>query len=382
MRHTVLALLALATAAGTAGAQVLRVPSDGAVARIERDDSDRAMLGVTTLSGGARDTLGLLISTVTSNGPADKAGLQEGDRIQSIDGVNLKLSPDDAGDRYMQGINQNRFMREMRKVKPGDEVTLQVWGGGRSRTVKVKTIAADALDSMESSSMARAFSRVTRDDDRAVLGVYLSATGTERDTAGVFVQQVVAGGPAEKAGVVEGDRVASINGVDLRVAREDAGDPNAASARVDRMQREVDKLKAGDAAELRVVAGGRSRTVRVTTAKAADVPGMGGTFSFGPGNGDVRTFRVPGRGVIVGPNGGGTIRAMPRMRFRRGTDDAEIRSQIEDGLQELRRIGPGVRAEVLDDLDRSLPRAMDELRETLRAVPVKVQVRSRVGMTL
>lgn len=110
----------------------------------------------------------------------------------SINGVNLKLSRDDANDDEMQGINQNRLTREMRKVKPGDDVSLEVWGGGRSRTVKVKTVAAADLNPVRT-AMA------TRDEDRAALGIYLSVTGNKRDTAGVFVQRVSDGGPADKA---------------------------------------------------------------------------------------------------------------------------------------------------------------------------------------
>lgn len=358
-------------AAAPAAAQVLSVPRAGVMTRLERDDSERAMLGITTSSGGIRDTLGLLVASVTASGPADKAGLMEGDRIQSINGVSLRLKRDDASDPYMQGINQNRLTREMRKVKPGDEVTLEVWGSGRSRTLKVKTVAADALTSATTTRDVW-----TSSDDRAALGVYLNATGSKRDTIGVFVSEVAEGGPAEKAGIYEGDRLASINGEDLRVAREDAGDPNAASARVDRLQREVQRLKAGDVADLVVVSGGRSRTVHVTTERAGDVKGMDAGFDFGNGA-NMRTFTIPNgrRGVIVRPQGG-TVRVMPRIEMRRDADGAEIRSEIEDSLQGLRSLGPDIRAEIQDNLDRELPRAMDELRERLRALPMKVQVRS------
>ena len=41
----------------------------------------RARIGVTTTSGGGRaDTLGVLVYEVTAGGPADKAGLKQGDR--------------------------------------------------------------------------------------------------------------------------------------------------------------------------------------------------------------------------------------------------------------------------------------------------------------
>ena len=51
---------------------------------------------------------------------------------------------------------------------------------------------------------------------RAALGINTSSTGTLRDTLGLLVSSVMRGGPAEKAGLEEGNRIASINGVNLR----------------------------------------------------------------------------------------------------------------------------------------------------------------------
>src|SRR5690348_10481235 len=137
-----------------------------------QDDRDRAAIGVTTSSGGMRDTLGLLVTSVTAGGPAEKAGLEEGNRLVSINGVSLKLSREDADDDYMQGVNQNRLQREMRKVKAGDDVRLDVYAGGRSRQVTVKTVSAEDL------SPRRVGLAPSRDDDRAALGLYLTTTGS------------------------------------------------------------------------------------------------------------------------------------------------------------------------------------------------------------
>jgi S1-C subfamily serine protease len=318
MRRFTAVLLLVAVIAGTTTAQALRAPQARTFVTMGPDDADRAMLGIATASGGIRDTLGLLVTSVEPGGPAEKAGIVEGSRLQSINGVNLRLSRDDAADEYMQGINQNRLIREMRKMKPGDEVTLQVWADGQSRTVKVKTVAARDLVQRQEADVRvfRApggglFGARSRNDagDRAALGVVLAATGTKRDTLGVFVQQVVAGGPADKAGIVEGDRIASINGVDVRVAREDAGDPGVAAARIDRLQRELGRLKPGDTADLVVVTAGRSRPVKVSTAPLADIPGAerGFKFEFGPG-----TIRMERRGVTEGD-------------FPRALDDLRLR---------------------------------------------------------
>jgi hypothetical protein len=374
MRFRTAATLLALVAVPALGAQSVRTPRVQAFSFGSSDEPDRAMLGISTAPSGKRDTLGLLITAVTAGSPAEKAGLEEGNRLISINGVNLKLLRDDAADDDMQGVNQNRLLREMRKVKAGDEVTLDVWGGGRSRTVKVKTVSAEELTPSRRMT-------TTREDDRAALGLFLSSTGSKRDTAGVFVQQIVEGGPAEKAGIVEGDRIAAINGVDVRVPREDAGDWNMASTRIDRLEREVRKLKPGQAADLVVVSGGRSRTVKVTTAKASELPGGAG-FSYRSGDGMMRLPGQPGSAIFMGPNG--TTRVMPRIRIDRGpVGEDDIRAQIEEGLSGLRLLQPGLRmkveGEVNRELDRELPRAMDELRRTLKdriVIPSRIQVRT------
>jgi len=150
MRQLILPVALLAAAVSTAEArQVVTVAPRGRVATIRRGDDDRPMLGIVTSAGTRRDTLGLLVESVTPGSPADKAGLEEGNRIASINGVNLKVAKEDAGEPDMNGAMTNRLIREMRKVKAGDEVTLQVWADGHYKTVKVKTVAAKDLESRD-----------------------------------------------------------------------------------------------------------------------------------------------------------------------------------------------------------------------------------------
>lgn len=120
---------------------------------------------------------------------------------------------------------------------------------------------------------------------RPVIGVELSPTGTLRDTIGVFVSRVTPKGPAEKAGIIEGDRIVSINGVDLRVNSADAEDGYAADLPRRRLTREVGKLAPGSVANLRVWSGGRVRDVAVTIGRASDFREAGsfGYFDGMPG---------------------------------------------------------------------------------------------------
>lgn len=267
------ATLLLALPIATATAQQVRVltPTPG-VQILRTTMSDRPMLGVTLGEESERaDTLGLRVDDVRDDSPAAKAGIKDGDRLQAINGVSLRADRADAGEEDYDGVLLRRLQREMAKVKEGDTITLRVLSEGRARDVRVLPVSPETLYENQRGTMRR----VT--NDRAVIGVSTQATGNARDTLGVFIASVTDEGPAAKAGLIEGDRIAAINGVSLRVAREDAGDQQVAAAKATRLRNELDKVAAGAVVELTVVSAGRSRTVRVTTVKASELPGNVGT---------------------------------------------------------------------------------------------------------
>ena len=297
MRTLLLAALLVVSTEAAAQVKVETAPRGYSYA-FANADPDRPMIGISTRNSGKRDTLGLLVESVTRDGPADKAGIEEGDRLVSANGVNLRLSAADAGEPDMDGVANRRLIRELEKRKAGDEIELRVYREGNVRTVKVKTVTADELNQGTFASTTGTWHRTN--SDRAALGLTLGGNGSRRDTLGVLVVGVANEGPAAKAGIDEGDRVASINGVDLRVASEDAGDWQASSARINRLNREMEKVKAGDAVELRVYSAGQVRSVRVESAKASDIEGE--SFFFGP-NGLYRTMVMPRGAIRLRPPG-------------------------------------------------------------------------------
>ena len=299
-------------------------------------DHDRAWLGISTGAGGRRDTLGLLIESIVPGSPAEKGGLEEGNRIASINGVNLKLDANDAGEPEMADMASRRLTREMRKLKPGDEVELRVYGAGQYRTLKIKTATADESEHVSLSSFREKLG------NRAVLGVGLGSSGSKRDTLGVFVSSVTEGGPADKAGVVEGDRIASIDGTDLRVPREDAGDGMVGSARMSRLQRVLRDKKPGDEVALRLWSGGRWREVKVKATKASDMPGANNEYRFFTGD-------TPGGMMLrtpmpaMAPLSPSAIRK-PRIELNGEPLQYELeaaRAQVERAQQKLRMALPG-----------------------------------------
>jgi len=234
----------------------------------------RAVIGVTTSgSANGRDTLGVLVSSVRTGSPAEKAGIEEGNRIASVNGVSLRLSSADVGDYDMANIMTRRLTRELDKLHPGDEVDLRVYANGQTKAVKVKTIAPEDL--------YEATTPIRRDAERPTLGLRLATTGSARDSIGVFVIGVDEAGPAAKAGIEEGSRIASINGVDVRgKAVEDDEFWVFRSTNINRFEREVQKLKPGEDATLRVFYNGQARNVTVTVAKASDLPRRRGSMTI------------------------------------------------------------------------------------------------------
>jgi serine protease Do len=308
-----------ATAAPSAAQVVVRTAPRASVLTCDNQSSPRAVIGVTMSTGDAQDTLGLRVSEVAAGSPAEKAGIKEGDRLQAINGINLKLSAIDVGDQEMADAMSRRLTRELRKLKPGDDVSLTIDHDGQTKSLRVKTVDSADLYGSAMGIMRRS------DDNRAVLGVSLAVTGSKRDTLGVLITGVNDDGPAAKAGLEEGNRVAAINGVNLKVDRADAGDSYVSSARYQRLQREMQKVKPGDDVTLDVYADGRFKTVHLKAGKASDLGANSGTFIF-DGNG--------GQG-------------MPAFNFD--------------------YIGPEVRENV--------QRAMDQVRQEMRKIRVSPRVR-------
>ena len=169
---------------------------------------------------------------------------------------------------------------------------------------------------------------------RAALGLELRPIGNKRDTLGVFVENVAPGGPAEKAGIVEGDRIAAINGVDLRVSSNDVGDAYTDGIAAHRLSREVQKLAPGARVTLRVYSGGRFRDVEVTAGRAMDL--MREEFHFHGGDG-MMPMMPEGMGIMIHP--GGMAPMMPggmRMELMPGNDERTIEMQPGSGSNQHR----------------------------------------------
>jgi serine protease Do len=138
---------------------------------------------------------GALVAGVEKNSPAEKAGLQPGDVIRSVNGQPIVASSDLSA---FVGLST-----------PGDRVRMEVWRQGRRTEVAAQlTAAAEKVAKADNSGAdARA------SDGKLGLSLRPLDEAEKRQASvanGLLVEDV--SGPAERAGVQPGDVVLAVNG--------------------------------------------------------------------------------------------------------------------------------------------------------------------------
>jgi serine protease Do len=169
-----------------------------------------------------KDNKGALISDVTADSPADKAGLKADDVVVGVDGRTIE----DNGD----------LSRYIASKAPGTTVNLRVLRGAAEQTIAVTlgTFPEETADADSESA------------NRGQLGMTLRNLTPDmaerlelpRGSKGVLVTAVEAGEAAEEAGLSRGDVIVSVNG--------------AAVGAVSDFEREIDRARPDGVARLRV----------------------------------------------------------------------------------------------------------------------------------
>jgi serine protease Do len=169
-----------------------------------------------------KDNKGALISDVTADSPAEKAGLKADDVVIAVDGRAIE----DNGD----------LSRYIASKAPGTTVNLRVLRAGGEQTIAVLlgTFPDETVDSENDSArhgqLGMALRNLTPDTaERLEL---------PRTTKGVVVSSVEAGEAAEEAGLARLDVILSVNG--------------AAVGTVAEFEREIDRARPDGVARLRV----------------------------------------------------------------------------------------------------------------------------------
>ena len=220
----------------------------------------------TTQSAQPVASPGVLVAGVQAGSPAEKAGIVRGDIILEAKGTAVNTPAN--------------IQKILDAGKPGDSLALKIRHGDTE-----KTVSATLTD-----QAGQAWLGIVVYPDGRRMGRGFGngrGYGLAVPAAGAYVAKVVAGSPAEKAGLKEGDVILSVDGTSLD-AQHVLGDMIAAK-------------KVGDAVTLSVQSGAQAqpRDVKVTLAKnpSKDAPYLGIEYTMAqPRFG----FSLPDQGVVQG----------------------------------------------------------------------------------
>jgi serine protease Do len=184
-----------------------------------------------------KSTAGSLVADVTPNGPADKAGIKRGDIIVEFDGKKVE--------------NSIQLRNMVAQISPGKTVEVVLIRDGKEMKLNVRL--GERPKERESESPARG---QQREQTSKKLGLSIQTLTPDladqlgyKNAKGVVITDVVAGSPADDAGLQRGDLIQEVNRKSVQTVEE--------------FEDQVKDLKSGDVAALLVRRGANTFFVAV-----------------------------------------------------------------------------------------------------------------------
>jgi serine protease Do len=143
------------------------------------------------------DVAGVLVNQVEANGPADKAGLKQGDVIRTLNG------------QTVDGVG--RFRALIAGLSPGTQITLEILRDGKTETIKITLVEQPATMAGPDGGQA-----LTEGTLRGIMVQNLTPPireqlGLPPSTRGVVISDIDPNSPAAQAGLQPGDVIQGVN---------------------------------------------------------------------------------------------------------------------------------------------------------------------------
>lgn len=218
------------------------------------------------------DTKGILVVDITADSPADKAGIRGGDVLTTVDGQDIRLG----GDIIVAIDNQSvRAMEDLlsyleEKKAVGDNIELSVIRDGKTQHIDM-ILTARPTQGAENRFQPNQESK--QQQERPALGINginMTPELAERMNLthlqkGFLIEDIISGGPADKAGIRGGYKIANINGSDFKLGGDIVvGIDEMVVGTIQDIQSYLDTKKVGDTVQMHVIRDGQEITVPLT----------------------------------------------------------------------------------------------------------------------
>ncbi|XP_061850564.1 protein scribble homolog isoform X3 [Colius striatus] len=173
------------------------------------------------------DDEGIFISRVSEEGPAARAGVRVGDKLLEVNGVSLHCAEHHVAVEALRGSGSSVSMTVLRErmVEPENAITVTPLRPEDDYSPRERRGGLRFPEQPEGAAPTERYSTCLMRNEK---GLGFSIAGGKGSTpyragdTGIFISRIAEGGAAHRDGILHvGDRVISINGVDMTEARHD-----------------------------------------------------------------------------------------------------------------------------------------------------------------
>jgi serine protease Do len=218
------------------------------------------------------DTKGILVVDITADSPADKAGIRGGDVLTAVDGQDIRLG----GDVIVAVDNQSvramedllSYLEEQKAV--GDNIELSVIRDGKTQHIDM---VLAARPNQEARNMFQPNQDSKQQQQRPALGInginmtpdLAELMNLTQSQKGFLIEDIISGGPADKAGIRGGYKIANINGSESKLGGDIViGIDEVDVSTIQDIQSYLDTKEVGDSVQIRVLRDSQEITVPLT----------------------------------------------------------------------------------------------------------------------
>ena len=218
------------------------------------------------------DTKGILVVDITADSPADKAGIRGGDVLTTVDGQDIRLG----GDIIVAVDNQSvRAMEDLlsyleEKKAVGDNIELSVIRDGKTQHIDMILTARPTQGAENRFQPNQESKQQQQRPALGINGINMTPELAERmnlthSQKGFLIEDIISGGPADKAGIRGGYKIANINGSDFKLGGDIVvGIDEMVVGTIQDIQSYLDTKKVGDRVQMHVIRDGQEITVPLT----------------------------------------------------------------------------------------------------------------------